>query len=114
MSISLRRSILLLFVTASAFAVVVIVEGEKRRERFLPGKWYHLTPIRDRSNDDSPIEMLKDGSLTDGDVSSTWSYFNGDVTMSPQSGPDTVYVLSEDGKRLTGKVVKDFVYEKRP
>ena len=114
MSRNLRRSIVISVAAASTVAVVLVAANKKRQEGKLPGKWCHLSLVSERSGNESSIELLDNGLLNDGDVSSTWSYFNGEVTMSPQSAPDTVYILSNEGRRLTGKVVKDFVYEKRP
>ncbi len=109
-----RKLFIVCVALASLAAVSLTVVNEKHREANVIGKWYRLSPLKGPSEGDAPIVLLKGGRLDDGDVSSTWSYFNGEVTMGPQGGSDTVYVLSEDGKRLTGKVVKDSVYEKRP
>ncbi len=111
---NLRKWILLTFAVTSVVACICIVVSERHRGDSLVGKWCGSSLPKEATESQNCIELSEGGLIVDGDVSSTWSYFHGEVIMSPQGGPDTIYVLSDDGKRLTGKVVKDFVYKKRP
>ena len=91
------------------------VENQNRRRAMVIGRWYYVSfEATRRIVERVPIRMNEDGTLSDGLVSSTWTYFNGKVTMAPQTRDEIVFILSEDGRHLRRSGETKWIFERRP